>query len=71
MGICQRDWLMRAALSIVALFALGPGLSGCAVASAGSAVIGAGVSVVGTAVDVATAPINAVTGGSDDRKDKN
>jgi hypothetical protein len=62
---------MRSILTVSALFAVGLGLSGCAVAAVGGAVIDAGTSVVGMAVDVVTAPIGAVTGGSDDEKGKN
>ena len=66
---------MRAVIIAFAVMTLGAALSGCAVVDVGSAVVGAGVSAAGTAVDVAgdviSAPIDAATGGSDDKKDKN
>ncbi len=56
---------MRAVLTTSALIVLGFGLSGCAVAEAGGAVVGTAASVAG---DVISAPVDVLTGGSDDSK---
>jgi hypothetical protein len=65
---------MRAMLTVSALFVLGLGLSGCAVAEVGGAVIGVGATVVSTAVsvtgDVVSAGVGAITGSGDSDDDK-